>query len=140
MDLGGVLASASRARVKRASPRRECLHELYFGLRGESLFPEDLVALRVGRWKLIAYKGGLRDDHWYSEPRGWLNSSDVTAATSTTELVLRWLEGLTTAAKFDTCRDLAVHLGLMAWFRGRTAADGSQTLLFDVVSDPEERS
>lgn len=77
----------------------------------------------------------------YAEPRGdALNSSDATAATRSTEVVLRWLEGLTTAAKFDTVRDLAVHLGLQAWFRGRSAAGGArQTLLFDVVSDPEER-
>ena len=40
----------------------------YFHSKGESLFPEDMVALRVGRWKLVSYVGGLRDAHWH-DPR-----------------------------------------------------------------------
>lgn len=76
------------------SRRTEVLHEMYYHSKGESLFPEDVVALRQGRWKLIEAKGGLRDAHWYRESisADALNSSDTTWTTTLAEHVLRWLE------------------------------------------------
>lgn len=132
----------SDALQHQTSPRNECLLEMYYGLsKGESLFPEDLVSIRADQWKLIQHKGGLRDSNWYFERRDGhdrMNSSDTSLVTYVSNAFLDTFESLwETESRFDTIRDLAVHLGVHAWFR--SASVHPETMLFDVVSDPEER-
>jgi len=114
---------------------------MYYGLtKGESLFPEDLVSIRVGKWKLIQSKGGMRDSNWYYERQdGYdrMNSSDTSLATFLSNAFLDTMESFwETESRFDTIRDLAVHLGIHAWFRSNPCPE---TMLFDLVADPEER-
>merc|ERR1719203_423902 len=98
-----------------------------------------MVALRVGKWKLIEAVGGLRDGHWYHTSRtDALNSTDSSSATRVVESLMRWMEGLTTPAKFDTIKDIAVHLGVQASFRSASLAEGDSVMLFDIEADPLE--
>ena len=98
------------------------------------------MSIRVGKWKLIQNSGGLRDSNWYFERQdGYdrLNSSDTSLVTFLSNAFLDTMESFwETESRFDTIRDLAVHLGVHAIFRSRNYPE---TLLFDIVSDPEER-
>ena len=77
------------------------------------MFPEDLVSIRVGKWKLISNRGGLRDSNWYFERQdGYdrLNSSDTSLVTFLSNAFLDSMESLwETESRFDTIRDLAVR-------------------------------
>lgn len=98
------------------------------------MFKEDVAAFRQGDWKLIE-SVGMRDAHWYSEPRNdRLNTTDPSAVTAWSESILRWLESWTTAGKFDSVRDLAVHIGIHALFR--QDSDAMQVMLFNLSEDP----
>ena len=81
------------------------------------MFPEDLVSIRVGKWKLISNRGGLRDSNWYFERQdGYdrLNSSDTSLVTFLSNAFLDSMESLwETESRFDTIRDLAVSV--RAW-------------------------
>ena len=81
------------------------------------MFPEDLVSIRVGKWKLISNRGGFRDSNWYFERQdGYdrLNSSDTSLVTFLSNAFLDSMESLwETESRFDTIRDLAVSV--RAW-------------------------
>jgi arylsulfatase A-like enzyme len=145
-DIDGVDLSIALApgNGERPGPRTEVLLDMYYGSQQESLFDEDLHAIRQGKWKLIESVGGFRDAEWYKESTSSLsaiNSTDETGATEWTEWALQWLEGDNVGdSKYDTLRDLMVHLGFQAYMRSRSVADGEHlTLLFDIEADPEER-
>lgn len=150
VDLSETLLAASESSSSTttrslASPRTEILHEMYYGASAEeSLFPEDLIALRVGKWKLVASNpgGGFRDTHYYShraDGADRLNSSDTTWITALANGLLDTLEMMYgDESKVDTIRDLAVHLGVQAIFRSISSKTG-HVRLYDIESDPTER-
>ena len=78
-DLSVALLEGSK------SPRNEVLLDLYD--EGECVWPGKMVALRVGKFKLI--QGSLSDTHWYSETSSSLrmNSTDTTWAS----LLAEWM-------------------------------------------------
>ena len=81
------------------------------------MFPEDLVSIRVGKWKLISNRGGLRDSNWYFERQdGYdrLNSSDTSLVTFLSNAFLDSMESLwETESRVDTIRDLAVSVRVL---------------------------
>eukprot|EP00939_MAST-03C_sp_MAST-3C-sp1_P001564 g1564.t1 len=148
LDLDGHDMSDALTGETTTTTRTEILHEMYYGATSdESLFPEDLVALRVGRWKMIATNpgGGFRDEHYYyhrADGRDRLNSSDTTWITFLANGALDALESFyhDAESKVDTIRDLAVHLGVHALFRALSArSSDSHVRLYDIESDPCER-
>jgi hypothetical protein len=138
IDLSGALSSGNQ---DKPGPRTEVLLDMYYGSKQESLFEEDLHAIRQGKWKLIETVGGFRDMEWYRESSSavWaINSTDTTGAALWTERFLQWLEGTKVSdSKYDTLRDLVVHLGFQAYMQSSSVADGNHiTLLFDIEADP----
>jgi hypothetical protein len=140
IDLSGALSSGNQDKPG-LPPRTEVLLDMYYGSKQESLFEEDLHAIRQGKWKLIETVGGFRDMEWYHESSSsvWaINSTDTTGAAVWTERFLQWLEGTKVGdSKYDTLRDLVVHLGFQAYMRSSSVVDGNHiTLLFDIEADP----
>jgi hypothetical protein len=119
------------------SPRTAVLLEMYYGSRGEFMFPEeDVVAYRKGKFKLIE-STKLRETLWWHEPTGdRLNNSDTSWATVIGEKVIRVLESYWGEGPFDTFRDLLVHVGIHNWY---AVGDSESVLLYDLDVDAEER-
>ena len=152
LDLAGAIRTLS------PSPRQELLHEVQRASHNEFPFRgEDVVVMRSGKWKLV--DGVVRDPHWYREstPPSWavspaattvLNTTDTTWWSMIGEVLIRMLEPMFGATRFDTARVQLTHGALHTMFarpqvssyvEGASPTASSLVRLFDISTDPAER-
>ena len=144
-DLGPALRLSGENKSYGLGPRQEVLLDLYCA--GEAIWDEEaVVALRVGKYKLI--HGSARDPHWYggeeadsSAPLVGLQTTDKSWFSLGAEIAVRTLEPLMGIAQFDTLRAVIVWNQAQGRFltRNGLGALTTETFLFDIEADPDER-
>jgi len=121
-------------------PRQEILLDMYYGSRGEYIFPdEDMTVFRRAHYKLI--EGHVRDPHWYSESSSdAMNTTDTTWKPKMLERAVRFIEWIFGVGRADSFRVMLTHQIFQPLYLAEQRAARVDTVqLYDVEADPSEK-
>jgi arylsulfatase A-like enzyme len=116
--------------------RNEILYEMYFS--EEFIFPEGLVALRIGDYKLV--KGVVRDsDYYYESTNNFLNHSSSSWTSRSFESLIQIGELIWGNGPFDGIRVSQTHINMqnMGTKKQRIGEEDTNRL-YNVRDDPTE--
>lgn len=129
-----LLLSTMMTPASEIGPRKEILLEMIHA--SDSIWGEHLTAYRLGQYKFI--NGTIRDDDYYSEAlvgNDFLHKKRDVWLAYCTEWLVRGLEALFGAAKFDNLRITITHMLLHSF-----TTHSTETLhLYNIHTDPLEQ-